>query len=153
MHQRFNMTDAKLGHWVINEITDMSKGPYASAVGCLMYAIDCTRLDLAHEVSRVSKYMTEKKLFQGAFGAKCSSYLPCTSMALSFPTGRLGKHPSTWPHHYYFHITFYPTQTCNLPTPLRIPWYSFPRSLLRRILFRTPLHFFMISFEFFFPLN
>ena len=40
------------------EIEDMSKIPYASAVGCLMYAMVCTRPDLAHAVSTVSKYIT-----------------------------------------------------------------------------------------------
>ena len=34
----------------------MSKVPYASVIGCLMYAMVCTRLDLAHVVSIVSKY-------------------------------------------------------------------------------------------------
>jgi hypothetical protein len=41
----------------VEEIEDMSKVPYASAVGCLMYAMVCTRPDLAHAVSVVSKYM------------------------------------------------------------------------------------------------
>jgi hypothetical protein len=41
----------------VEEIEDMSKVPYASAVGCLMYVMVCTRLDLAHTVSVVSKYM------------------------------------------------------------------------------------------------
>ena len=40
------------------EIRDMSKVPYASAVGCLMYAMVCTRPDLAQAVSQVSKYMS-----------------------------------------------------------------------------------------------
>jgi hypothetical protein len=39
------------------EIENMSKVPYASAVGCLMYAMDYTKLDLAHAVSTVSRYM------------------------------------------------------------------------------------------------
>ncbi|KAL6333028.1 hypothetical protein AAG906_020048 [Vitis piasezkii] len=34
-----------------DEMKDMSKVPYASVVGCLMYAMVCTRLDLAHAVS------------------------------------------------------------------------------------------------------
>ncbi|KAL6329285.1 hypothetical protein AAG906_015489 [Vitis piasezkii] len=34
-----------------DEVKDMSKVPYASAVGCLMYAMVCTRPDLAHVVS------------------------------------------------------------------------------------------------------
>jgi hypothetical protein len=39
------------------EIENMSKVPYASVVGCLMYAMVCTKPDLAHVVSTVSKYM------------------------------------------------------------------------------------------------
>ena len=31
--------------------------PYANAVGCLMYAMVCTRLDISHVVGVVSKYM------------------------------------------------------------------------------------------------
>jgi hypothetical protein len=41
----------------VEETKDMSKVPYASAVGCLMYAMVCTRPDLAHAVSVVSKYI------------------------------------------------------------------------------------------------
>ncbi|KAL0378427.1 UNVERIFIED_CONTAM: Retrovirus-related Pol polyprotein from transposon TNT 1-94 [Sesamum radiatum] len=41
------------------EIEDMAKVPYASAVGCLMYAMVCTRPDLAHAVSQVRKYMSK----------------------------------------------------------------------------------------------
>jgi hypothetical protein len=41
----------------VEETEGMSKVPYASAVGCLMYAMICTRPDLAHAVSVVSKYM------------------------------------------------------------------------------------------------
>nr|GEZ25346.1 retrovirus-related Pol polyprotein from transposon TNT 1-94 [Tanacetum cinerariifolium] len=36
---------------------DMSRVPYSSAVGSLMYTMVCTRLDLAHAVSVVSRYM------------------------------------------------------------------------------------------------
>ena len=39
------------------EIEKMSKVPYASAVGCLMYAMVCTKPDLAHAVNIVSRYM------------------------------------------------------------------------------------------------
>ena len=35
----------------------MSKTPYASAVGSLMYAMVCTRPDLSQTVSMVSKYI------------------------------------------------------------------------------------------------
>nr|GEV91824.1 retrotransposon protein, putative, Ty1-copia subclass [Tanacetum cinerariifolium] len=36
---------------------DMSRVPYSSAVGSLMYAMVCTRPDLAHVISVVSRYM------------------------------------------------------------------------------------------------
>jgi hypothetical protein len=39
------------------EIEDMTRVPYASAVGCLMYAMVCTRPDLAHAVTTISRYM------------------------------------------------------------------------------------------------
>jgi hypothetical protein len=43
---------------IVEDSEDMSKVPYASAVGCLIYAMVCTRSDLAYAVSVVSKYMT-----------------------------------------------------------------------------------------------
>ena len=39
------------------EMDYMSKFPYASAVGSLMYAMVCTRPDIAHAVGVVSRYM------------------------------------------------------------------------------------------------
>ena len=36
----------------------MSKVPYASAVGSLMYAMVCTRPDIAHVVGVISRYMS-----------------------------------------------------------------------------------------------
>ncbi|XP_048604674.1 secreted RxLR effector protein 161-like [Brassica napus] len=38
------------------ELKDMAEVPYASAVGCLMYAMVCSRPDLAQAVNQVSKY-------------------------------------------------------------------------------------------------
>ena len=38
----------------------MSKVPYASAVGSLMYAMVCTGLDIAHAVRVVSRYMSHR---------------------------------------------------------------------------------------------
>ena len=35
----------------------MSKAPYASTIGSLMYAMVCTRPDIAHGVGVVSRYM------------------------------------------------------------------------------------------------
>ena len=41
------------------EEEDMSHVPYASAVGSLMYAMVCTRLDIAHAVGVLSRYMSK----------------------------------------------------------------------------------------------
>ena len=72
MLENFSMLDAKpvstllANHFKLfgsrcpkneEEIENMSKVSYASAVGCLMYAMVCIRPDLAHAVSTVSKYM------------------------------------------------------------------------------------------------
>ncbi|CAM8977517.1 unnamed protein product [Rhodiola kirilowii] len=40
------------------EQTYIDKVPYSNAVGCLMYAMVCTRPDIAHGVSFVSRHMT-----------------------------------------------------------------------------------------------
>ena len=37
----------------------MSKVPYASVIGSLMYAMVCTRLDIAHVVGVVSRFMSK----------------------------------------------------------------------------------------------
>ena len=37
----------------------MSKVPYANVVGCLMYLMVCTRPDISHAVSVISKYMAD----------------------------------------------------------------------------------------------
>lgn len=70
--ERFNMQKAKpvntpLGaHFQLSsqscpitedEVGYMSRVPYANAVGCLMYAMICTRPDISHAVSVVSRYM------------------------------------------------------------------------------------------------
>ena len=41
------------------EIDCMSKVPYSSVVGSLMYAMVCTRPDIAHAVGVVSRYMND----------------------------------------------------------------------------------------------
>nr|CAN68815.1 hypothetical protein VITISV_001087 [Vitis vinifera] len=71
--RRFNMNKAKsvstpLGsHFKLSkeqspktkeERDHMSKMPYASAIGSLMYAMVCTRSDIAHAVGVVSKFMS-----------------------------------------------------------------------------------------------
>ena len=40
-----------------DDVQDMSNVSYASAVGCLMYAMVCTRPNLAPDVSAVSKFL------------------------------------------------------------------------------------------------
>eukprot|EP00253_Pinus_taeda_P018900 PITA_18900 len=41
------------------EEEDMSSVPYASAVGSMMYVIVCTRLDIAHAVGVLSRFMSK----------------------------------------------------------------------------------------------
>ena len=41
-----------------DDVQDMSKVSYASAVGCMMYAMVCTRLDLSQAISAVSKFLS-----------------------------------------------------------------------------------------------
>ncbi|GKD75885.1 retrovirus-related pol polyprotein from transposon TNT 1-94 [Tanacetum coccineum] len=72
--QRFNMQDckpistpfptdvklsSKMSHSSEKERMKMSRVPYASAVGSLMFAMICTRPDIAHAVGVVSRYMAE----------------------------------------------------------------------------------------------
>ena len=44
------------------EEDNMSKVPYASAVGSLMYAMVCTRPDIAHAMGVVSRYMSHPRI-------------------------------------------------------------------------------------------
>jgi hypothetical protein len=71
--KRFNMSDAKAvstplsSHFRLSKDQSpktkeeegfMAKVPYASAIGSLMYAMVCTRPDIAHAVGAVSRFMT-----------------------------------------------------------------------------------------------
>ena len=71
--ERFNMSKAKAvcsplaSHFKLSSVQcpkseadkeDMKKVPYASAVGSLMYAMVCTRPDIAHAVGVVSRYLS-----------------------------------------------------------------------------------------------
>ena len=70
--ERFNMKDAKYvsplaGHHKLNskqcptskkEKEEMRKVPYQSTLGSLMYAMVCTRPDIAYVVGVVSRFMT-----------------------------------------------------------------------------------------------
>lgn len=71
--KRFNMIDAKpvstplASHFRLSkeqspktkqEKDFMAKVPYASAIGSLMYAMVCTRPDIAHAVGVVSRFMS-----------------------------------------------------------------------------------------------
>ena len=70
--ERFSMENSKLvstplaNHFRLSitqypktddEVEDMLKVPYASVVGCLMYAMVCSTLNLAQAVSAVSKFV------------------------------------------------------------------------------------------------
>ena len=39
----------------------MSKAPYASEIGSLMYTMVCTKLDIAHAVAVVRRYMNNQR--------------------------------------------------------------------------------------------
>ena len=75
--QRFSMENAKAvstplpGHLKLTkemcpktqeEEDKMSKVPYASIVGSLMYAMVCTRLDIAHAMGVVSRFMSHPRI-------------------------------------------------------------------------------------------
>ena len=72
--ERFNMDKAKpvncphAGHFKLSssqcptsdeEKNEMHKIPYASAVGSLMYAMVCTRSDIAHVVGVISRFLSD----------------------------------------------------------------------------------------------
>ena len=74
--ERFNTSKAKAvcsplaGHLKLSskqcptsekDMKEMSKVPYASAVGSLMYAMVCTRPDIAHAVGVVSQFLTNRR--------------------------------------------------------------------------------------------
>ena len=74
--ERFNMENAKpvstllANHFRLSttqcpktddDVQDMSKVPYASAIGCLMHAMGCTIPDLTHVVSVVSKFLSNPR--------------------------------------------------------------------------------------------
>ncbi|CAM8928896.1 unnamed protein product [Rhodiola kirilowii] len=42
-----------------SELEHMSSVPYANVVGCLMYSMVCTRPDIAHSVSMISRFMSK----------------------------------------------------------------------------------------------
>ena len=73
---RFNMNEAKLmstpldSHFKLSkeqspkieeEMDHMSKVPYTSAIGSLMYVMVCTRPDIAHTVGVVSRFMSKPR--------------------------------------------------------------------------------------------
>ena len=77
--ERFNMKNAKpvntpiAAHFKVSkescpstnkEEEDMSDVPYSSAVGSLMYAMVCSRPDIAHAVGVVSRFLSNLKKLQ-----------------------------------------------------------------------------------------
>ena len=53
------------------ERNHMSKVPYASAIGSLMYAMVCTRLDIAHAMEVVSRFMSR---LESSIGRQSSGF-------------------------------------------------------------------------------
>ena len=67
----------------------MHKTPYASAVGLLMYAMVCTRLDIAHVVGGVSQYLSNPGTEHWAIVKWILGYLKGTSkLCLCFGNGK-----------------------------------------------------------------
>ena len=61
------------------EKNQMSKVPYASAIGSLMYAILCTRPDICYVVGIVSRYQSNPRLAHWRAVKRILRYLRGTS--------------------------------------------------------------------------
>jgi hypothetical protein len=72
------------------EEEDMSHVPYASAVGSLMYAMVCTRLDIAHAVGVLSRYMSKPGKEHWTVVKRVFRYLRGTASYGLCYEGRLG---------------------------------------------------------------
>ena len=60
------------------EIHEMQKIPYASAVGCLMYAQVCTRLDIAYIVGVLGRYLSNPGMDHWKAAKRVMRYLKRT---------------------------------------------------------------------------
>eukprot|EP00253_Pinus_taeda_P035198 PITA_35198 len=72
------------------EEEDMSRGPYASAVGSLMYAMVCTRPEIAHAVGVLSRFMSKPRKQHWTTVKRVFKYLCGTSDYGLCYEGRLG---------------------------------------------------------------
>ena len=72
------------------EEEDMSRVPYASAVGSLMYAMVCTRPDIAHAVGVLSRFMSNPGKEHWTIVKRVFRYLCGTSDYGLCYQGRLG---------------------------------------------------------------
>eukprot|EP00253_Pinus_taeda_P027821 PITA_27821 len=72
------------------EEEDMSRVPYASAVGSLMYAMVCTRPDIAHAVEVLSRFMSKPRKGHWTAVKRVFRYLHGTSDYGLCYQGRLG---------------------------------------------------------------
>jgi hypothetical protein len=102
--ERFNMNNAKVvssplaTHFKLStkqspstdeEKEDMERIPYASAVGSLMYAMVCTRPDIAHAVGVVSRFLSDPGREHWNAVKWIMRYLRGTSkLCLSFGSGK-----------------------------------------------------------------
>jgi hypothetical protein len=72
------------------EEEDMSHVPYASVVGSLMYAMVCTRLNIAHAVGVLSKHMSKPRKEHWTTVKRVFKYLCGTASYGLFYQGRPG---------------------------------------------------------------
>ncbi|GKF95698.1 hypothetical protein Tco_0288433, partial [Tanacetum coccineum] len=82
---------SKMSHGSEKERMEMSRVSYASSVGSLMFAIICTRPDIAHAVGVVSRYMAEPGRGHWEVVKRILRYIKGTSdVALCFGDSDLG---------------------------------------------------------------
>ncbi|KAL3849434.1 hypothetical protein ACJIZ3_011316 [Penstemon smallii] len=77
------------------ERMEMSRVPYASAVGSLMFAMVCTRPDIAQAVGAVSRYMANPGKEHWSTMKRILRYIKGTSNAALYFAGDLDKSKST----------------------------------------------------------
>ncbi|KAK1410847.1 hypothetical protein QVD17_37388 [Tagetes erecta] len=117
--ERFKMNDEKMkprntplgSHFKLSkeqspksedERAEMAKVSYASAVGSLLYAMVCTRPDIANAVGVVSRFMGKDTIFRGYCDADLGEYMAITEASkelvwLKNFLGELGRKQTEFP--------------------------------------------------------
>ena len=80
----------------------MSRVPYVSVVGSLMYAMVCTRLDIAHVVGVLSKYMSKLGKEHWTFVKRVLRYLRGTTDHAIYYQGRAILNRVLYVHGFFY---------------------------------------------------